>query len=104
MADKTKKKAAVWEFFGRKQQTEAKLQCTCKLCCVELTYNAAGSTSSMRKHLEFKHPSISKDKVSKGKALVQPVIDLFHQPINEEKYERITKSTALICAENVRIL
>ena len=40
----------------------------------------------------------------KGKAFVRPVTDLFHWPINGEKYERITKSAALMCAEDLRPL
>ena len=70
---------------------------------MELTY-AAGSTSSVLKHLEFKHPSVIKDEVSKRKAFVRPVTDLFHLPINGEKYERITKSSALMCGEDLRPL
>ena len=73
------------------------------MCSVELTY-AAGSTSSMRKNLALKHPSLSKEKLSKGKALVRPVTDMFHRPIQGEKYERINKAAVLMRAEDLRPL
>ena len=99
-ADKSKRKAAAWEFF---EEVKDKGKTICNLCSVELTY-AAGSTSSMRKHLDLKHPSLSKDKLSKGKALVRPVTDMFHCPFQGEKYERITKAAILMCAEDLRPL
>ena len=59
-----------------------------------------GSTSSMIKHLECKHPSVSKDKVSKGKAFVRPVTDLFHRPINGESMKE-SQNQQLLCVQKI---
>ena len=79
MASKTK--SSVWNFF---EVTDHKTQC--KLCAF-----AGGSTSSMKHHIKFKHPSVNFD-ASSQKSVQSTITGTFSkfQPVARQKYERLT--------------
>ena len=102
----SKKRSATWEYFSIAEE-DGKKKVFCKLCKVSLVY--CGGTTSMKNHLESKHPgSIDTKASSSGLRMagcIKPDIRNFvnNTPkITSQQYSNINKKLAEMCALDFR--
>lgn len=108
------KKSAVWEVFEKVEESEdGKKKVQCKLCKTKLVY--LGGTSSMKNHIEAKHPSHSTNTKSSGclkivgavpGALRSNDVRSYFSPVNTKcskvRYTHLNQKLAEMCAIDFR--
>ena len=94
------KKSYVWEHFDLDSDRK---RTKCRLCGIMLSYSGS-TTSTMKKHLQIKHPSLNSAQASTSSSAVRPITDLFQRPLSRDKYERITQKAVLMCAQDLQPL
>ena len=104
----SKKRSPTWEYFTL-SETEGKKKATCKLCKVSLVY--LGGTTSMRNHLESKHPGSLDSKPQAQTSGIRmagcmaPDIRNFvstSPKMTNQRYSVINKKLAEMCAMDYR--
>ena len=63
-------KSPVWQYFTEPELKDGKRLTKCQLCNISLGY--FGGTTSMRNHLQYKHPSVKISDSGTGENSVKP--------------------------------
>ena len=117
-------KSPVWQYFTEPELKDGKRLTKCQLCNISLGY--FGGTTSMRNHLQYKHPSVKISDSGTGESSLKPkksgsggfrqasalvgkqipLTDMKwnRQPMSAAKSDQITRSLALMCALDARPL
>ena len=109
MDAKDKKKSDVWAYFEQPVKKNDKMYTKCLLCCNEFAYH--GGTSSMRNHLNHRHPSKSKQATNgqvgalAGRQHTLTSMKAWNRsPMTSAVQEKHTRNLALLCALDARPL
>lgn len=105
-----RRRSTVWNHF---KLTEDNKKTQCTLCQTKIAY--AGSTSSMKNHLKFRHPTTLESDTadnykgtttSTGTSKVQSQLTFgnLNRPMPKGKWQDITKSIVEFCATDIRPL